>query len=81
MTKTLYFVLDYYNRQILERILEKYPLTPMEALRAYMTSETHALLEDAENGLTAYGEAAVFDMWEAEYRTGDPRNSVYLQGA
>ncbi len=81
MTKTLYFVLDYYNRKILERILEKYHMDPMDAVRAYMTSETHELLEDGENGLTAYGEAAVFDMWEAEHLTGDPRNSVYLQGA
>ena len=55
-------------------------MEPMEAVRKFLTSETHALLEDADNGLLCFPERAVFDMWEAEQVTGDPRNSVYLRG-
>lgn len=80
MNKTVYFVTDYYDRNVIDRIIEKYALEPMEAVRRFLTSETHALLEDADNGLSSFSEAAVFDMWETEQITGDPRNSVYLRG-
>ncbi len=80
MTKTLYFVTDYYNRQVIRRICEKYGMEPMAAARSFLTSKTHAMLEDAECGLWSFPERAVFDMWEAEKVTGDPRNSAYIRG-
>lgn len=80
MNKTVYFATDYYDRKVISRIIEKYAMEPMEAVRKFLTSETHALLEDADNGLLCFPERAVFDMWEAEQVTGDPRNSVYLRG-
>lgn len=79
MNKTVYFVADYYNRKVIARIIEKYALAPLEAARRFLTSETHALLEDADNGLARFPESAVFDMWEAEQVTGDPRNSRHLR--
>ena len=42
--------------------------------------DQEALLEDAENGMTAFGAAGVFDIWESEMITGDPRNSIYIRG-
>lgn len=51
----------------------------MEASRAFLTSETHAMLEDAALAMTDFSDRAVFDMWEAERVTGDPRNSTYLR--
>ena len=80
MNKIPYFVRDYYNRQVINRIIEKYDMEPMEAARRFLTSETHSLLENADCGLTAYPERAIFDMWEAEVVTGDPRNSAYARG-
>lgn len=80
MNKIVYFVADYYDRQVIGRMIEKYAMKPMEAVRSFLTSETHALLEDADNGLTSLSEHAVFDMWEVERVTGDPRNSIYLRG-
>ena len=80
MNRTPHFVADYYSRQVIARIIEKYALDPMEATRRFLTSETHALLEDADNGLAAFPARAVFDMWEAEQVTGDPRNSLYIRG-
>ena len=80
MTKTLYFAVDYYDRHVIQRIIEKYGMEPMEATRGFLKSRTHEMLEDAECGLWSFPERAVFDMWEAEAVTGDPRNSAYIRG-
>ena len=80
MTKTVYFAIDYYNRQVIPQIIEKYNLPPMEAAKLFILSKTHALLEDAECGLLSFPDRALFDMWEAEQITGDPRNSIYIRG-
>ena len=61
-------------------MIEKYDLDPMEAARRFLSSETHKLLEDADNGMWYFPEYAVFEMWEAEQITGDPRNSRHLRG-
>lgn len=81
MTKIPYFVADYYDRNVIQRIVDVYNMDEMDAARAFLLSETHELLEDAENGVWEYPERGVFDMWEAERKTGDPRNSCYVQGA
>lgn len=70
---------DFYDREAVKLICEKYGLVPMEALRRFVTSETHRLLEDADYGLQEFGTPAVFDMWEAEQVTGSPRSSIYVR--
>lgn len=72
-------VLEFYDREVVLLATEKYGMGQLDALRRFTTSETHSLLADAEMGLTAYGAPGVFDMWEAEMVTGDPRNSVYVR--
>lgn len=72
--------LCYYDLAVSERIMEKYGLDRMEALRRFIGSKTHELLEDAENGLSAFGGSGVFDIWECETVTGDPRTSIYIRG-
>ncbi|MER2183266.1 MAG: hypothetical protein ABTA22_07050 [Clostridia bacterium] len=79
MTKIPTYSLDYYNKIIIRMIVEKYGLEYMDAARAFLTSETHAMLEDAELAMWEFSARAVFDMWEAERVTGDPRNSVHLR--
>ena len=73
-------IAEYYDREVVRMIAEKYGYTPMDALRTFVSSRTHELLEDAETGMTAFGAGGVFDIWEAERVTGDPRNSVYIRG-
>ena len=51
----------------------------MDALRQFVISRTHEMLENAETGMTAFGAGAVFEIWETEKRTGDPRQSVYIR--
>lgn len=80
MTRTHSFIMDYYNKHVVQRIIDKYAMVPMEAARSFLTSETHAMLEDTEYAMWDFSERAIFDMWEAERITGDPRNSVYLRG-
>lgn len=79
MTKIPYFVADYYDREVVGAMIDKYGLDPLDAVRRFVCSQTHALLEDAENGLSAYPPFAVLEMWEAEQVTGDPRNAACLR--
>ncbi|MCQ2404330.1 MAG: hypothetical protein MJ202_11500 [Lentisphaeria bacterium] len=71
--------LDYYNKRVIQRIMDKYAMGQMEAARAFLTSETHSMLENAEMAMWEFSERAIFDMWEVEKVTGDPRNSTYLR--
>lgn len=73
------FSLDYYNKSVVQRIINKYNMSQMDAVRAFITSETHRMLEDAELAMWEFSERAIFDMWESEKVTGNPRNSVYLR--
>ena len=76
----MYFATDYYDRQVIQLIIDKYNLDPMDAAKSFILSKTHAMLEDSEYGLISMPAYAVFDMWEAERITGDPRNSAYVRG-
>ena len=52
----------------------------MEAISRFIKSETHNMLEDMRFGMYEFGYPAIFNMWECEQITGDPRNSVYIRG-
>lgn len=79
MNKISVFSLDYYNKNVIPRIAEKYGLDIMDAARDFLTSEVHSMIEDPELEMWEFSERAVFDMWEVERITGDPRNSTYLR--
>ena len=80
MKKNVYFATDFYDRRVIQAIIDKYALPPMDATRRFLTSRTHEMLEDAEYGLLALPDRAVFDMWEVEQITGNPVNSAYVRG-
>ncbi len=71
--------LDYYDSEITTLISEKYGYSPMDALRKFVSSQSHAMLRDASLEMWDYAPLALFDMWEAEQVTGNPRNSVYFR--
>lgn len=79
MTKISIFSLDCYNKNVIKMIMEKYGLTEMEAAREFLMSETHRMLEDADMAMWEFSARAIFDMWEVEKITGNPRNSVHLR--
>ena len=79
MTRIENFSLDYYNKKVIQRIMDKYAMDQMTAAREFLTSETHKMLEDADMAMWEFSERAVFEIWESERITGDPRNSVHLR--
>ncbi len=80
MNRMIPEVMNYYDQAVASMISEKYGFTPIDALRAFISSETHALLQDRETGLGSFGAEGIFDIWECERVTGDPRNSIYIRG-
>lgn len=72
-------VIDYYNNEVVIMIAEKYGLSPMEAFKVFVISKTHEMLENEACGMTDFGAKAIFEIWECEKVTGDPRKSVYIR--
>ena len=73
-------IVDYYDSEVVMMIVEKYGLSPMEALKEFVVSKTHEMLENEDCGMTEFGAEALFEIWECEKITGDPRKSVYIRG-
>lgn len=79
MMKLPYYSLEYYDKTVIQQIMDKYAMSQMDASRAFLTSETHAMLENPDMAMWEFSDRAIFDMWEVERVTGDPRNSVYIR--
>ena len=73
-------IVDYYDSEVVMMIVEKYGLSPMEALKEFVVSKTHEMLENEDCGMTEFGAEALFEIWECEKVTGDPKKSVYIRG-
>ncbi len=71
--------LDFFDRQVSSLIVQKYGLSDRAALRSFLESETYKMLFDKETDVYTFSPFAVFDMWESEKITGNPRNSQYIR--
>lgn len=61
-------------------MVEKYALSPMDALKMFVTSNTHEMLENAECGMTDFGAEAIFEIWECDKITDPPKKlSIYKE--
>ena len=47
-------IIDYYNNEVIMMIAEKYGFSQMEALKAFVNSKTHEMLENEECDLLEY---------------------------
>lgn len=79
MRKIMGDVLQYYDKTVAEMIMEKYGYSAEKAISKFLQSKTHDMLEDEEMFMVEFGCPAIFEIWEAEQITGDPRNSVYIR--
>ncbi|MBP5468344.1 MAG: hypothetical protein J6Z11_03780 [Candidatus Riflebacteria bacterium] len=79
MNKEMPFILAYYNKEITNKINNKYGIEPLEALRMFISSKTYKMLSDEKLEMWEFSPIGIFDMWESERITGDPRNSLYLR--
>lgn len=80
MSRTSVDILDYYDEEVCMLISEKYGFSPMEAFRKFIMSETYQMLSNPNLEMWDFGPPGIFDMWENELITGDPRNSLYIRG-
>lgn len=72
--------MDFFDRQVANQIIEKYSFGEMEAIRAFIESKTYQMLADPSYEIYKMSPLIVFEMWESEKITGDPRNSQYIRG-
>ncbi|MBR1608453.1 MAG: hypothetical protein IJ678_02425 [Kiritimatiellae bacterium] len=72
-------VLDYYDAEVVRRIVEKHGFGEREALGLFLRSKTYRMLADPEMQMTQFGPGGIFDIWESERITGDPLRSDYLR--
>lgn len=79
MTKTDVRILDFFDRYNIKKIIDKYDFDENTAMRKFITSETYKMLIDKELEIYKMSPEIVFDMWEVEQITGNPRNSLYLR--
>ncbi len=73
-------ILQNFDCEVTILIAKSRQIPEMEALKLFLNSKTHNMLEDDDMKLWYFSPLAVFDMWEAEQATGDPGNSLYLRG-
>lgn len=71
--------LDYYDKEIVKMIVEKYNYSYIQALKLFLNSETYRMLKNKELEMWDFGFPAIFDMWECEQITNSPLNSSYLR--
>ena len=70
---------DFFDRHVVAQITGKYGIDDLVALHRFIDSETYQMLTDSQAEVYVLSPNAVFDMWESEQVTGDPRNSQYIR--
>jgi hypothetical protein len=70
---------DFFDRHVTKLIVDKYGLEERVALKEFLQSESYRMLLDKTLQIYVMSPIAVFDMWESEKVTGNPRNSVYIR--
>jgi len=71
--------LFFFDRWVIPMIAEEYQLDEEKAVRLFINSQTYQLLADDTTKLFRESPLFIFDMYKAEYETGDPRNSSYIK--
>lgn len=72
--------ITFFDQYVTGQIVEKYGLDDMAAIRSFIMSETYKMLLDPTLEIYKMSPRIVFDMWESEQVTGEPRNSQYIRG-
>ena len=72
-------VLDYYDEEVVRRIIEKYGYDERDAFEQFIGSQTYRMLADPAMEMWQFGPEGLFNIWESEKVTGSPKNSAYLR--
>ena len=73
------YILQFYDKELALLISNKYGYPIMDSYRKFLFSKTYQMLCNPELEMWEFSPAGIFDMWEAELVTGEPRNSLYLR--
>ena len=73
-------ILQNVDAAVSDLIAKSRGISSMDALRLFIASKTHKMIEDDNLKMWYFSPLALFDMWETELATGDPRDSLYLRG-
>lgn len=73
-------ILQNFDVEVSRLIADSRGVSEMDGFRLFLDSEIHRMLENNELKMWHFSPIAIFDMWENEVITGDPRNSLYLRG-
>ena len=72
-------VMSTLDQMVCGLIVRKYGMPELDALRAYLGSETYRMVDDPLTELYLASPYIILDLWECEKVTGEPRNSVYIR--
>ena len=72
-------ILDYYDTEVIRRIVEKFGYDEKEAGLLFLSSKTYSKLANPKMEMWQFGPEGIFDMWENERVTGSPLSSVYMR--
>ena len=72
-------ILQNFDPEVAAQIAKSRAIPLMDGLRLFLNSETHEMLVDDSLKLWYFSPLVLYDMWENEIATGDPRNSLYLR--
>jgi len=70
--------LDFFDRHVINLMITRYGFEEFEAIRKFLESKTYQMLIDPETELYKMSPLIIFDLWEHERATGNPRNSLYI---
>lgn len=79
MNKVSKVALYLYDRNVIKEICARHGLSQEDAMRSFLFSKTYRMLCDERYAMTDFSYPAIFDIWESETVTGDPRNSAYIR--
>ena len=72
-------LLNYYDCEVVKQICHKYGLSADVALRRFVGSQTYQMLRNPKMAMWEFSPLGIFDIWESEQVTGNPRNSLYIR--
>lgn len=79
MTEYFPYILQFYDKEVSLLISTKYGYSIMDAYRKFLFSKTYQMLCNPELEMWEFSPNGIFDLWEAEQVTGNPRNSLYIR--
>ena len=79
MGKELPYILQFYDKEVSLLISNKYGYPIMDAYRKFLFSKTYQMISNPELEMWEFSFVGIFDIWEVELVTGEPRNSLYLR--